>query len=120
MSSPSAGAVAAAAGTAAVAACAIAMCHKRRQQQQQQQQQPLLAVSSSHATTVLFLDCDDCLYQNDWVVANRITESIDRYCSQKMGLPEGKPYQLCVCPVPSTTSRGFVDSDRPPAICAPA
>jgi hypothetical protein len=99
MSSPSAGAVAAAAGTAAVAACAIAMCHKRRQQQQQQQQQPLLAVSSSHATTVLFLDCDDCLYQNDWVVANRITESIDRYCSQKMGLPEGKPYQLCVCPV---------------------
>jgi hypothetical protein len=99
MSSPSAGAVAAAAGTAAVAACAIAMCHKRRQQQQQQQQQPLLAVSSSRATTVLFLDCDDCLYQNDWVVANRITESIDRYCSQKMGLPEGKPYQLCVCPV---------------------
>ena len=37
---------------------------------------------------------DDTLYTNDWVVANRITKSIGAYCSEKLGLPEGEPYNL--------------------------
>ena len=37
---------------------------------------------------------DDTLYTNDWVVANRITKSIGTYCSEKLGLPEGEPYNL--------------------------
>lgn len=30
---------------------------------------------------------DDTLYTNDWVVANRITKSIGKYCAEKLGLP---------------------------------
>jgi pyrimidine and pyridine-specific 5'-nucleotidase len=37
---------------------------------------------------------DDTLYENDWVVANRITASIGKYCKEKMGLPDGEPYNL--------------------------
>ena len=54
----------------------------------------LRAKVRSVARTTLFLDCDDCLYSNEWAVANRITKSIERYCMEKMKLPKGKPYEL--------------------------
>ncbi|GAX25424.1 putative hydrolase of the HAD superfamily [Fistulifera solaris] len=42
----------------------------------------------------IFFDCDDCLYFDDWKTANRLTKKIDDYCVQKLGLPEGKAYEL--------------------------
>lgn len=40
------------------------------------------------------LRADDTLYTNDWVVAQRITDSIGTYCAEKLGLPDGEPYRL--------------------------
>ena len=31
---------------------------------------------------VLFLDCDDCLYQNNWATAAKITTSIAAYTAR--------------------------------------
>ena len=33
---------------------------------------------------VVFFDCDDCLYQNDWEVANIITANIEGFCTSKV------------------------------------
>ncbi len=46
------------------------------------------------ACLVARLLADDTLYTNDWVVAQRITDSIGKYCAENLGLPDGKPYQL--------------------------
>jgi len=45
------------------------------------------------AKTVLFLDCDDCLYQNNWATAEKITKSISAYTEQLGVLPD-KAYAL--------------------------
>lgn len=42
---------------------------------------------------VVFFDCDDCLYFDNWKVAQMLTDSIDRWCVAK-GLPEGQAYEL--------------------------
>ena len=43
---------------------------------------------------VIFFDCDDCLYKNEWATANMITAQIERYTTEKLGLDEGRAYAL--------------------------
>ena len=43
---------------------------------------------------VVFFDCDDCLYKNDWRVANMITEKIESFCSDRMSMKPGHAYEL--------------------------
>eukprot|EP00948_MAST-09A_sp_MAST-9A-sp1_P000055 g55.t1 len=50
-------------------------------------------MASSKGVTV-FWDCDDTLYQNDWIVAGKITAKIDDYCTTKLKLEPGKAYAL--------------------------
>ena len=42
---------------------------------------------------VIFFDCDDCLYFDQWTTANQLTRKIDEWCMQH-GLPSGKAYEL--------------------------
>lgn len=42
---------------------------------------------------VVFFDCDDCLYFDNWKVANMLTKKIEEWCLQK-GLKEGEAYEL--------------------------
>ena len=44
-------------------------------------------------TATLFLDCDDCIYQNDWATAKKITVSIAAYAA-KLGVGPEKAYAL--------------------------
>lgn len=44
--------------------------------------------------SVVFFDCDDCLYKNDWKVANMLTAKIEEFCSAKMNMKEGYAYEL--------------------------
>ena len=41
----------------------------------------------------LFIDCDDCLYQNDWATAKKITTSIAAY-TNKLGVSKEEAYAL--------------------------
>ena len=41
----------------------------------------------------LFIDCDDCLYQNDWATAKKITTSIDNYTA-RLGISKEEAYNL--------------------------
>ena len=41
----------------------------------------------------LFIDCDDCLYQNDWATARKITVSIANYTA-KLGVSKEEAYAL--------------------------
>ena len=41
----------------------------------------------------LFIDCDDCLYQNDWATAKRITTSIANYTA-RLGVSKEEAYAL--------------------------
>jgi pyrimidine 5'-nucleotidase len=43
---------------------------------------------------VIFFDCDDCLYFDDWKTANKLTAKIEEWCVKKVGLPNGKAYEL--------------------------
>ena len=42
---------------------------------------------------VLFLDCDDCLYQNNWETAKKITSAIAGYTA-KIGVSKDEAYEL--------------------------
>mmetsp|Transcript_16057 Transcript_16057/g.32931 ORF Transcript_16057/g.32931 Transcript_16057/m.32931 type:complete len:260 (-) Transcript_16057:23-802(-) len=42
----------------------------------------------------IFFDCDDCLYFDDWHVANRLTVAIENFCTNELGLEKGKAYKL--------------------------
>ena len=42
----------------------------------------------------LFLDCDDCLYQNGWRTEARITASIGEYLEAHVGVPASKAFEL--------------------------
>jgi pyrimidine 5'-nucleotidase len=42
----------------------------------------------------IFFDCDDCLYQDNWYVAGKLTEAIESFCTSELGLPSGKAYDL--------------------------
>jgi len=41
----------------------------------------------------VFLDCDDCLYQNKWATAAKLTESIAAYTA-KLGVSKERAYEL--------------------------
>jgi pyrimidine 5'-nucleotidase len=43
---------------------------------------------------VIFFDCDDCLYFDNWKTANTLTAKIEEWCVKKVGLPKGKAYEL--------------------------
>tara|TARA_B100000795_G_C22611509_1_gene365271 strand:+ start:68 stop:778 length:711 start_codon:yes stop_codon:yes gene_type:complete len=45
-------------------------------------------------TSVVFFDCDDCLYQNNWQTAGLLTARIDEFCVSQLNLPTGKAYDL--------------------------
>ena len=47
---------------------------------------------SQNAT--IFWDLDDCLYKNDWTVANLLTERIEEFTVGKLGLKPGYAYDL--------------------------
>ena len=58
--------------------------------------QALIArASSAKVETVVFFDCDDCIYQNGWKTADKITASIASYAKNNLSLPEGvRTYDL--------------------------
>jgi pyrimidine 5'-nucleotidase len=43
---------------------------------------------------VVFFDCDDTLYFDDWKTANQLTANIEKWCVEKVALPPGKAYEL--------------------------
>ncbi|KAG7355924.1 NUDIX family hydrolase [Nitzschia inconspicua] len=43
---------------------------------------------------VIFFDCDDCLYFDNWKTAKKLTAKIEQWCVEKLGLPKGKAYEL--------------------------
>ena len=45
------------------------------------------------AAQALFIDCDDCLYQNNWATAQKITESIGAY-TESIGVSTERAYEL--------------------------
>ena len=45
------------------------------------------------AVAALFIDCDDCLYQNNWATAKKITNSIAAYTA-KIGVSKDEAYAL--------------------------
>lgn len=44
--------------------------------------------------SVIFMDCDDCLYFDGWKTANILTKKIESWCVQNAGLPPGRAYEL--------------------------
>ena len=42
----------------------------------------------------IFFDCDDCLYFDNWKLANLLTNKIEEWCVHKVGLKEGEAYEL--------------------------
>jgi len=55
---------------------------------------PFATMASSVSTSVVFFDCDDCLYKNDWKVANLLTAKIEEFCKTRVGMEEGHAYEL--------------------------
>ena len=51
------------------------------------------AATTTPSVEALFLDCDDCLYQNNWATAKKITASIASY-TVKLGVDKDKAYSL--------------------------
>ncbi|KAL7470729.1 hypothetical protein ACHAXS_010994 [Conticribra weissflogii] len=43
---------------------------------------------------VIFFDCDDCLYFDNWKTAGHLTRKIEEHCQTKFGLEEGYAYKL--------------------------
>ena len=41
--------------------------------------------------SVVFLDCDDCLYQNSWQTMRKITDKISKY-TERLGVDSAKAY----------------------------
>ena len=44
--------------------------------------------------SVIFFDCDDCLYKNDWRTANALTAKIESITTRELGLDGGAAYAL--------------------------
>lgn len=51
------------------------------------------AAAGPPPVAALFMDCDDCLYQNNWATARKITDSIAAYTA-KLGVSKEKAYSL--------------------------
>ena len=43
---------------------------------------------------VIYFDCDDALYKNDWKTAGLITKKIESFTVGELGLPPGRAYEL--------------------------
>ena len=43
---------------------------------------------------VIFFDCDDCLYFDNWNIAGHLTTKIEDHCQEAFNLPNGRAYQL--------------------------
>jgi pyrimidine 5'-nucleotidase len=43
--------------------------------------------------SVVFLDCDDCLYQNSWQTMRKITDKIAKY-TERLGVDSAKAFEL--------------------------
>ena len=52
------------------------------------------AMSGFEKPAVIFFDCDDCLYKNDWKVANMLTRKIESFCAERLQMKEGYAYEL--------------------------
>jgi pyrimidine 5'-nucleotidase len=50
--------------------------------------------TASYKEEVIFWDCDDCLYKNEWITANLLTKRIEEFTVGRMKLPEGYAYEL--------------------------
>lgn len=60
----------------------------------------------SKEVKAIFFDCDDTLYRNDFKLAKALTQSIEDYLANNLGLPEGKAYELYKAH--GTTLRGLI------------
>ena len=85
--------------------------HQRQRQRQSHSRDHSNIVQ--HASQVIFVDCDDCLYQNDWATAAKITTSIAEYTAN-LGVSEEKAYALYkahgTC-LKGMLAEGFIASD---------
>lgn len=52
------------------------------------------AVTEDPSERILVLDCDDTLYRNDFKMMNALTQNMDKYCTEKLGLEGGICYKL--------------------------
>ena len=43
---------------------------------------------------VIFFDCDDCLYFDNWTIAGHLTRKIEDHCQKEFDLPNGRAYEL--------------------------
>lgn len=46
------------------------------------------------APKVIFFDCDDCLYFDNWNIAGHLTRQIEDHCQTDFNLPHGYAYKL--------------------------
>eukprot|EP00537_Pseudo-nitzschia_pungens_P007627 CAMPEP_0172361216 /NCGR_PEP_ID=MMETSP1060-20121228/5082_1 /TAXON_ID=37318 /ORGANISM="Pseudo-nitzschia pungens, Strain cf. cingulata" /LENGTH=490 /DNA_ID=CAMNT_0013083409 /DNA_START=102 /DNA_END=1574 /DNA_ORIENTATION=- len=44
--------------------------------------------------SVIFFDCDDCLYFDDWKLASKLRDKIEEFCTSRKNLPPGKSDEL--------------------------
>jgi len=77
--------------------CALIWCKHGLYFDDGQQQTCFANVNSARARLDvggrLFLDCDDCLYQNNWATAEKLTESIAAYTG-RLGVDKSEAYAL--------------------------
>lgn len=55
---------------------------------------PVKSLKLAPQSDVLFLDMDDCLYTNNWQVAEVISANIKKYCVDVLGLAPDENYKL--------------------------
>jgi pyrimidine 5'-nucleotidase len=63
---------------------------------------------------VVFFDCDDCLYFDNWNIAGHLTRKIEDHCQTAFNLPKGRAYELYkehgTC-LRGLIAEGFLDRD---------
>ncbi len=68
---------------------------------------------------VIFFDCDDCLYFDNWNIAGHLTTKIEDHCMEVFNLPNGRAYQLYkehgTC-LRGLMAEGHIDKDCPESI----
>lgn len=68
---------------------------------------------------VIFFDCDDCLYFDNWNIAGHLTTKIEDHCKEVFNLPNGRAYQLYkehgTC-LRGLMAEGHIDRDCPKSI----
>ena len=70
-----------------------------------------------HESMVVFFDCDDCLYFNNWRTAKFLTEKIEAYCISELGLAPGTAYELYK--EHGTCLQGLIKEVEPPPSNSP-